>query len=382
LIYLVDPYGNIDTGHFWKVTTDFYEALNSLNLKFRLMTPTPNAKIREFSGFESDSCLGIEQVPIMLNERNEYFVQFLKKLNVSEEKIVVIFTWLPANTVDFYEDFFSKVTNENISFFGISTLNSSSVLNYDENYSFELQEVFDNYDCCRAIWVWHEPNTKLTTGKKVRRLPEFHSNKVKSDFSEEKDYFIQLNFYGGLSGLRGLGEIFIVALFNPKLRIKIKGYGYSKYKVWLPLKFRLFRYSRWRQKPLLAIFIVMASTAISTLRFLPNVEFDSKPFTSEKEFLDAVSTSNFIFVGCKLPHSSGVALAALAAGVPVIWFGEKGEAVRTLSVASPKGRIRYKDIFALGKVTRILKDYNFAKPRPYFTWEMMIQEISLVKKYL
>lgn len=334
------------------------------------MTPSPNAKIPEISGSEFDFCVGIEQVPIILNDRNEYFLKFLKKLNSSEEKIVVIFTWLPSNTVDFYESFFSKVTNKNISFFGISTLNSSSVLNYDENYSFELQEVFDNYDCCRALWVWHEPNTKLETGKKVKRLPEFHSARPKTDFPEKKEYSKQLNFYGGLSSLRGLGEIFLVALFNPKLQVQIKGYGYSKYRVWRPLKLRLFRYSRWRQKPLLAIFIALASTAISTLRFLPNIEFDSKPFTSENDFLDAVSTSGFIFVGCKLPHSSGVALAALAAGVPVIWFGEKGEAVRTLLAASPNGRILYKDIFVPGKVTRILKEYNFAQPKPYFTWEI------------
>jgi hypothetical protein len=179
-----------------------------------------------------------------------------------------------------------------------------------------------------------------------------------------------------------LGEILLIALFNPSLSVKIKGYGFSKFKVWRPMKFRFFKYTKWRQKPLPAIFLALVSLFVSTLRYLPNVEFDAEPFKSENEFLKAVIESNFVFVGCKLPHSSGVVLTALAAGIPVIWFGEKGEAVRILEKSYPAGRINYQDIFVPGRIRKVLKKSSGHLPKPVFTWEMMLEEINIIRRYL
>jgi hypothetical protein len=382
LIYLVDPYGNIETGHFWKVTTDFCNAISSLNLDFKLLTPTPKSEIKDLKILASSHCLEVVKIPTNLDQRNEFFENFIKLLNQKLDKTVVIFTWLPSNTHNFYENLFSRIVNANISIFGISTLTSSSVMNYDENYSFELQDIFEKYANCKVLWVWHEPNKIRGNGSKLRRLPEFHSNLKKFKFSNVSDNKLNLNFFGGLNSFRGFGEILLIALFNPDLIINIKGYGYSKYKIWRPMKNKLFRYSRWQQKPLIAALIALTSLTISFLRYLPNVKFDPTSFKSEEEFLQAISFSQFIFIGCKLPHSSGVALASLSAGVPVIWFGEKGEAVRILRKSSPMGQIKYRDIFVYGRITKLLKGSNQFNPKTVFSWEMMLDEIRHIKNYL
>jgi hypothetical protein len=382
LIYLIDPYGPVNTGHFWKITSDFHAALTHLNLKFILMSPTPDMEINESAYYSTVSRINIEKIPLNSEDKNLFFDSFANKLNTVKEKSVVIFTWLPSNTPEFYSNLFSKITNKDVAFFGISTLKSSSVLNYDKNYSFELQEFFDEYENFKVMWVWHEPNRHEFSGTKLRRLPEFHSVNIDSNLLNKKNDSIRLNFYGGLSSFRGLGEILLIALFNPRLAISIKGYGFSKFKVWRPVKFKYFIYLKWRQKPLAAIFIALVSLLLSTLRYLPNVEFDPEPFESQDEFEKAIATSNFVFYGCKLPHSSGLALTALAAGVPVIWFGEKGEAVRILEKAYPAGRINYRDIFVVGRVKKILKNSNGYLPKSVFTWEMMLEEISTIRRYL
>jgi hypothetical protein len=346
------------------------------------MSPTPDMEINESAYYSTVSRINIEKIPLNSGDKNLFFDSFADKLNTVKEKSVVIFTWLPSNTPEFYSNLFSKITNKDVAFFGISTLKSSSVLNYDKNYSFELQEIFDEYENFKVMWVWHEPNRNEFSGTKLRRLPEFHSVNIDSNLLNKKNDSIRLNFYGGLNSFRGLGEILLIALFNPRLAISIKGYGFSKFKVWRPVKFKFFIYSKWRQKPLAAIFIALVSLLLSTLRYLPNVEFDPEPFESQDEFEKAIATSNFVFYGCKLPHSSGLALTALAAGVPVIWFGEKGEAVRILEKAYPAGRINYRDIFVVGRVKKILKNSNGYLPKSVFTWEMMLEEISTIRRYL
>jgi hypothetical protein len=353
-----------------------------LNLEFTLLSPTPDVEIKDHEGGISSTCVARQAIPTVLEDRIQHFEDFLFLLNMKRERTVVIFTWLPSNTNEFYEAFFSRVTNSNISFFGISTLKSSSVINYDENYSFELQETFNKYENCKVIWIWHEPNMIEGIGKKLRRLPEFHSNTIDHKFSIASDNEISLNFYGGLSSFRGLGEILLIALFNPSLSVKIKGYGFSKFKIWRPTKYKLFRYSKWQKSPGIAVLIAVMSLAISTLRHLPNVRFDATPFESEEEFLIAISNSKFVFVGCKLPHSSGVALASLAAGVPVIWFGVKGEAVRTLANAIPEGLIRYHEIFIPGRIKRKLKNSSVSGSKIIHSWESMVKEIGYVKEYL
>lgn len=382
MIYLIDPYGNIETGHFWKVTSDFYNALSLLNLEFILLTPTPDVEIKDHEGELSSTCAARQAIPTVIEDRIQYFEDFLILLNMKRERTVVIFTWLPSNTNEFYEAFFSRVNNSNISFFGISTLKSSSVINYNENYSFDLQETFNKYENCKVIWIWHEPNMIEGIGKKLRRLPEFHSNKLDFKFLIDSEDEISLNFYGGLSSFRGLGEILLIALFNPSLSVKIKGYGFSKFKVWRPTKYKLFRYSKWQKSPFVAVFIAVMSLVVSILRYLPNVKFDARPFGSEEEFLIAISNSKFVFVGCKLPHSSGVALASLAAGVPVIWFGTKGEAVRTLVNAVPEGLIRYHEIFVPGRIKKKLKSSSISGSKMIHSWESMVEEIGYVKEYL
>ncbi len=382
MIYLIDPYGNTGFGHFWKVTLDFYEALTALNLEFSVLTPTPGELTKAREGRITSVCAEVQKVPSILEERIEFFEKFLTCLNMELGKTVVIFTWLPADPPEFYEDFFSRIENQNVSLYAISTLKSTSVIDYNENYSFELQETFEKYSCCKVLWVWHEPNKLVNPENKVRRLPEFHSVKTNTKLSNENSEQLSLSFYGGLSSFRGLGEILLIALFNPGLSIRIKGYGYSKYRVWRPVKSKLFRYSRWQQKPLIAMFIASVSLIISTLRYLPNVAFDPIPFRNEEEFLKEINTSKFCFIGCKLPHSSGVALSSLAAGVPVIWFGDKGEAVRTLIMSSPSGRIDYGDIFVIGRIKKMLTNFNCFNSKEVFSWESMLQEIEHVRSYL
>ena len=277
MIYLIDPYGHSDTGHFWYVTNTFIKALNELKLDFIFVSPSCEEMEIQLSANTQSRCVGYKFFPVEPGTNDNLFAELVHELKEKDDKAVLIFTWLPFRSRYDYTLFFEDLKNCDVSIVGVSNLTSESVVNYNEDYVFEFEELFNNYQICKIIWVWHEPRFGYGASYKIRRLPEFHP----SIPSLEKDSFEirtskSLNFFGGLNGYRGLSEFFILALLNPNVKFKAKGYSYSSLKLWKPCKFSWMRYKSWKDKPWIAIPSIFISLLLSTLRFLPNLKFHKR----------------------------------------------------------------------------------------------------------
>ncbi len=382
MIYLIDPYGNVDTGHFWYVTNTFVRALNELKLDFVFVSPSCKEMEIELSENNKSRCVGYKYFSLEPGNNNELFTELSREIKDKDGNAVLIFTWLLFRNQNDYTFLFENLKNSHASIVGISNLTSNSVVNYNEDYVFEFEELFSRYKICKILWVWHEPRFIYEESYKVRRLPEFHPsmpNLKKNSLKIEPSNSV--NFFGALSGHRGLSEFLVLALFNPNISFKAKGYSYSSLKLWRPHKFSWMRYKSWRNKPWVAIPAILISLLLSTLRFLPNLQFDQNPFVNDDEFQKNLASSNFLFYGCKLPHSSGVALTALASGVPVFWFGHSGEAVRFLKSNVPECEIKYYQIFIpfflYFKIKRI-GDRNVSEVYP---WQTFVNEVGVIQSF-
>lgn len=382
MIYLIDPYGKVGFGHFWLVTNQFVTILNLIQEDFVLVTPSPEKVAEEFNLSNENSC-----VEILRYTREHSWVEFLQseivpRVNQSKEKNILLFTWLPSISEYDFLKLLSQIESGHTSVVGISTLKQSSVINYGDDYKFEYQEIFEKSDKCKILWVWHTPNARFRGNSKIRRLPEYHPASVrkkqkKQNTSSKKT----IGFFGGLNSMRGLSEILLIGLFNPKLEVRVKGYGFSAFRTWRFYKYPWTRYTSWRKNPIIAIGNCLLSLVISILRFLPNVDFDIKPFVDEAMIDEYMLSIDYFFYGGKTPHSSGMSLKALASGVPVVWFGKVGEAVRILKMHSTELEIRYWEIFIPFRISRMLTRYK-GSTEEVFTLNSLIKEVSTLKTLL
>ena len=94
-----------------------------------------------------------------------------------------------------------------------------------------------------------------------------------------------------LTPYRGLFEILVIALFNPKIKIRVRGYSFAKHRIWRPIKSSL-RYAGWKDNQVFSLLFSFASIFVGTLRLLPNIDFSKKPFPNERDFNYAMSSSN------------------------------------------------------------------------------------------
>jgi glycosyltransferase involved in cell wall biosynthesis len=369
MIFLIDPYGQNNHGHHWNVSIQFLEALIEGNLEFAFVSPTallakkeiearyPNKKINAIQTSD-DPTVHKQSVATLITDAS----------NVSEKSIFV-FSWLGLFSESQFQDILENVSNTAMEIHGVSGLSKASVENYNSEYHFEFELIFQDNPNCKTLWVWHEPNPR-STSHKVRRLPEFHFSLPRE--IPGKRSRIRISFFGRISPFRGVAELLIIALLNPRLEVFIKGLGFSRWGLWRPAR----GYRGWKQQPLTALVSILISAALSALRFLPNVEFDSTPFPSELELANAIARSDIIFVGCKLPLSTGIGLSAMASGVPVMWFGRTGEGARLLQIGSDFGRLRYAQIFLPGYATKRAKEIVSKKTAEIFSRKEMYDEIT------
>jgi len=229
----------------------------------------------------------------------------------------------------------------------------------------------------RLLWVWDEAKNHNGNSNNdfIRRLPEYHSSvKANSKIGDQ----ISISFFGMLSPFRGLAEILLIGLLNRKIKVRIKGRGFAPWRIWRPFKFKILRYKKWTDNPIVFIFSVGVSFCINFLKYLPNIELDTKPFSTEHELDLAIASSNTIFYGAKLPLSSGIALKSLAAGVPVVWFGEHGEAFNFLSKNYPYGKIKPREILIPNFIYNKIKEIEDFKPSEVFPWSDYKQEVCSI----
>jgi hypothetical protein len=375
VIYVVDPFGFENHGHHWHFSVQMSLAIIELGEHFEFISPTANRLFGELGCVPNQNLFSAIETHGGTGALKQKLFDLISELNSNQSKSVILFTWLPIFTQEEFVSLLRAIKNPNLSIVGVTSLSDESCKNYDDNYFFTLEQVFIHNNNCKILWVWHEPNPLTFDLGKVRRLPEHHSHVLtKVDTFRSVN---QLSFFGRLSFSRGFTELLIIALMNPSLRIFAKGLGYKNSGLWRPSR----NYHSFRRNPIKGILSIVISYGFSLLMMLPNVKIDTKPFMSESEFNLGVSNSHFVFVGCKSPLSSGVALSALASGVPVIWFGKEGEAVNNLKRSCVLGRINYLDIFTPGKITRKVKNLRGFKPKEVFTWEMFKEELIYLKQF-
>ncbi|MFM1986741.1 MAG: hypothetical protein RIS18_958 [Actinomycetota bacterium] len=291
---------------------------------------------------------------------------------------VLFCPWLPQFSREDLEKL-SGVNNPiKISIAGITMRKQSStwrIEDYDE--LFTHQKLF-NSDPFKLLWIGEPVPFQLKTNKKIRFLPEYAETKIKSNLPKTYD----LSFHGQLASYRGLFEILVIALFNPKLRINIRGYSFSAHRIWRPVKYRIFQYTSWRQNLILSIFFSLFSLPISLFRYLPNVKFSSVPFHNESDLDDALSATKAIFFCTKLPFGSGLMTKSLSAGIPVIWNGLPGQASEFLKLNYEAGQFKYWNIFVPGHFSRKLARITPPAPLHDKMWSRVMAEISELKKFI
>lgn len=371
MLYLVDPYGYQNHGHHWHVSIQLAQALIELNRNFVFISPSADLLSTELQLPPKNSFFEVIKTDSNKFRFLEDIHSLIAKLNNENFKSLILFSWLPLFSNIEFEMLVNKIVNPLISIVGITSLSQKSCENYDLNYKFELEEIFYKSDNCKVLWVWHEPNPKNFAANKIRRLPEYHSHVKKVNvITEEKN----LSFFGRLSYSRGFSELLIIGLTNPKLRIFARGLAYKTSGLWRPSK----NYYGFKRNPIKAIYSILVSYMLASLRKLPNVHIEPIPYSTEKELNLDISKSQFVFVCCKNPLSSGIALTALASGVPVIWWGKEGEGVRNLSFGYPKGKINYIDIFIPGRILKKMESLTGSIPLEIFSWDMFKEEICLL----
>jgi len=375
LIYVIDFYRRNDFGHFWTQDGYLRRALFEENIPFLFLNPDAISASEEDRRISS-----VNQIGNYEDLRNKEFsvgniVNFLaedaNKRNLNT--IDIIFTWLPQLTGEDLKLFEVLAQSRTVRIAGISPLSASAVLGDETKHRYYFEEEFEKIALERCLWVWDDVSSYSEAKSFIRRLPEFQSF-LRSD--RQVNQIRSISFFGMLSPFRGVAEALLIGLFNPKLEVYIRGHGFVPWRAWRPFKKRAFRYQNWKDKPLVSIFAIIASLLISGLRFLPNIHFVNQSFSTESDLDIAISKANTIFYAAKLPLSSGIALKALASGVPVIWFGESGEAVNFLLKNSGEGRIRYNEIFIHNRIYKKVSKLAKFSPNEVFTWEQYKTEVS------
>lgn len=368
MIYLVNKYGFGPVGHYWTCDFNLRLAMRELNMPYIYVNPTASKAMKEDKISQSSDFLYQD-----LSYTEDFMKNLVEFINAREEKSnndksLIIFSWLPM----FTENELRKLDllTRKISIACISSKTSEAVLGKSSKHLYYGQDFFQNYQSKSLMWVWESvPDNDFSFD--VRQLPDY----IASLPAEQDRDWNQLSFFGLLGGHRGMAEILILSVFNPSLRIKIKGYSFSAIRCWRPFKFKVFRYSSWKRKPWVAVPLTLFSLLISLLRFLPNVDFSEIPFETEDDLSVAISKSGAFFICLKYPYASGVVMKSLYSGVPVVWNIPDGQARDVLNSNFPAGHFKYWELFIPGRFTKKMKSLKGARSTAPYSWDEYKQEI-------
>ena len=369
MIYIVNSLPFIGKGHHWVVDSYVRKALKELNHSFMYINPSSQlAKLED--GFND----GIENVYCEIEESTN-LLQIYEIIKAHSTKkdlahVTILFTWLPQFAIDDLEQLkFS--TSPELRIVAITLLSEKSINRDKSEIRYYGQELFAKNSNFKILWTGEKIPDYLSKNNFLRQLPDYHFNPRAMEDREGNN----LSFFGQLSAFRGASEILLIALFNPTLKVKIKGYGFHSTRIFRPVSIKKLRYSSWRDNVFLAIVFSLASIPISFLRFLPNIDFSNVPFKSEEVLGEAIAESGAIFYCPKFPHGSGITMKSLAAGVPIVWNGLPGHAQRILSEKSPFGEIKYYEIFIPNRISRKLDKIRNYRTSPAYDWLDFLDEI-------
>jgi hypothetical protein len=378
MIYILNLYGISNKGHFWHQDFYFRKIFRALDLPYLYLNSS--AELAKIDDQEVDPVK--YRYKTILNS-NRYISEALEI--VSEDIVsntiksaVIFFPWLGQFSREDLQSVAKLESNVKLSIVGVSLRKQASTWNLDGSEdSYTHQELF-RADPFKILWIGEQVPAQDAKMNYLRFLPEYAE--IATNSKHNKDF--DLSFHGQLSSYRGLFEILIIALFNPLLKVHIRGYSFSAHRIWRPVKFRAFRYTGWRENIFLSCIFSAVSLPLSLLRYLPNVSFSKEPFEDENELDKALNSTRAVFYCSKLPHGSGLMTKSMSAGLPMIWNGLPGQASQFLSVNYPEGHFQYSRIFIPGSFSRKLKKLSPPTPQQPAMWARVLDEMSELKKYI
>ena len=370
LTVFFDHHEHNNPGHYWQIAANFRKVFLESQNDFVFINPSSeNAR-------EADSLLVTEVGQysyINALSGDDFYLDAFNKLdkliqNNPNRFLNLIFLWLPDVPVSDLNAFIKLTSIHNISISGISfpTDLSKGIT------EFYFEKEFSESNACKKLWVWDEipDNRNFDVNSKLRHLPAF----VPTNRKIQSLDIMTIGFFGRLQSARGLPEVLLLALFNPRIRFEIRGPGYVGL-VWVATKCKILKYTSGKRKPWAAVLSKFLNKFYFLLLRLPNVDFNPTPFDHHDEFEHAIANCSAVFYAAKLPITSGVALTTLASGTPLIWLGSKGTAVKQLLVAFPEGRIRTWELFIPKRIERKLQKLSKLKPKEIYSWDAFKNEI-------
>ncbi len=378
MIYILNCYPVLESGHFWKQDYYFRKFFRALGLKYTYVNPSSDLAKAEDDVEESSVFLYLQ-----IDEFEEYVSRAVSLIRMDIQcrdlnSVCLFFPWLPQFTNKQMYEFSTLSLITKLSIAGVSVRTSSAIWEGSSDSETFVHENLFSDSPFELLWIGESVPSYLVDSKNIRYLPEYAETKIQPD--KPKDF--DLGFFGMLSPYRGLFEILIIALFNPQIKIKVRGYSFAFHRIWRPIKYKFLRYSGWKENLLFSLFFSFVSVLIGMLRFLPNIDFSNKPFPSEVELDDAISSCKTLLYCPKLRHGSGLMTKSLSAGIPIMWNGLPGQAYDFLNLNYPGGNFRYWEIFLPGRISKKIRFLPSLEAHESRMWDEVLEELSILRKFL
>ena len=375
MIYILSKYPQLDRGHYWSFDGYIRRALRENQLRYQFLNPSAKLALDEDRqlGQINDAYVTIENDGEFIESAVKYILEDIRINKFG--KITILIPWLPQFTIEEILEL-DKVENYiHTRFVGLSILSPKQIQGRNnQKVRYEFEEYFESKSD-RILWVSDLVPEGYMHRKYIRELPDFAE--VNMDNNERKAW--DISFFGLLTPYRGIFEILIIGLFNPKIRIRIKGYGFAKHRIMRPWKYKFLRYQNWRTNPIASLFFSTLSVLASPLIRLRNIEFSDQPFETEADLDRGMSQTNFMLYCPKLPHGRGLTNKSLAAGIPILWHGWQGKAFSMLNQYYPQGYLPYYKLFIPNYVSRKLKVLDKPHDLQSKMWEKFSTEISAIR---
>jgi len=376
MIYILSKYPRLDRGHYWSFDGYLRRALRENHIRYQFLNPSAKLALDEDERFNQihNGYITIEDRGKFIQSAIEHILQDVKSNN--HKKITILVPWLPQFTIDEIQELDLVEKFVDTKFVGLTTLSPQQIQgrkNQKSRYNFE--EYFAGKSD-RILWVSDVVPLDYNQREFIREFPDFAE--VNMNRNEQKVW--DISFFGLLTPYRGLFEILMIGLFNPKVKIRIKGYGFARHRIFRPWKHTIFRYQNWPSNPIASIFFSALSVLASSLLHLRNIDFSDEPFETEEDLDLGMSQTKFMFYCPKLPHGSGLTNKSLAAGIPILWHGWQGKAYSMLSQSYPQGYLPYFRFFIPNYINRKLTALEKPLDLQKQMWEKFSAEVLMIQK--
>jgi hypothetical protein len=367
----------MNIGHHWTFDAYLRKALRSDGLSYTFINPNADLAASEDNITNSDN-----QCYVSASDQNftqEAIARIIKDVRAkNHSKVLILIPWVLQFSLNELNEFEAIEEFATTSYAGLTIFTPAYLRGERESdYRYEYEEFFATKPR-HILWVGELPELDYKSNANLRSMPDF----AETESSETANPIYDLSFFGQLSSYRGLFEILVIALFNPNLKVRIKGYGFSKHRIFRPWKYHWLRYQSWRSNPLAGIVFSLLSLPLNAIRLMPNLHFSKLPFESESELDRGMSETRVMFYCPKLPHGSGLTNKSLAAGIPILWNGLEGQAFRVLNENYRSGYFRYWHIFVPNKIHKQVRNLPKIKPNQNQMWTNFKNEIVQVKSFI